>query len=140
MKVVLDTNVLVSGLIFGGIPARILAAWSAGAFGLVLSPSILDEYRRVAGELAKGRSPLQEALDGLIATLAVNSYMVNAPMLDPPACEDPDDDKFLSAAIAGGATVIVSGDKHLLRMTGWQNLEIVKPRQFVDRHLTRDNS
>lgn len=140
MKIVLDTNVLVSGLIFGGIPARILAAWSAGAFGLVLSPSILDEYRRVAGELAKGRSPLQEALDGLIATLAVNSYMVNAPTLDPPACEDPDDDKFLAAAIAGGATVIVSGDKHLLRMTGWQNLEIVKPRHFVDRHLTRDSS
>ena len=83
MMVVLDTNVLVSGLIFGGIPARILAAWSAGAFTLILTPSILDEYRRVGRELANGRAPLVQALDGLLATLAVNATVVNAPRLVP---------------------------------------------------------
>lgn len=88
-------------------------------------------------ELAKGRAPLEQALDALIATLAVNSSLVKAPALDPPVCEDPDDDKFLAAAIAGAATVIVSGDKHLLRMSGWQHLEILTPRQFVNCHLAR---
>ena len=47
MRVVLDTNVVVSGVFFGGTPSRVLAAWSAGRFVMVLSPAILDEYRRV---------------------------------------------------------------------------------------------
>ena len=52
MKVVLDTNVLVSGIFFSGPPAGILRAWSQGKFQLVLSPEILDEYKRVSAELA----------------------------------------------------------------------------------------
>ncbi|MFN7457461.1 MAG: putative toxin-antitoxin system toxin component, PIN family [Gemmatimonas sp.] len=58
MKVVLDTNVLVSGLLFGGVPGRILTAWSTGAIRLVISPPILEEYRRVGLALSKGREPL----------------------------------------------------------------------------------
>jgi len=52
MKVVLDTNVLVSGIFFSGPPAEILRAWSQGKFKLVLSPEIIDEYTRVSAELA----------------------------------------------------------------------------------------
>ncbi|MEO6445315.1 MAG: putative toxin-antitoxin system toxin component, PIN family [Gemmatimonadaceae bacterium] len=140
MKVVLDTNVLVSGLIFGGTPARILSAWSKSAFTLILSPTILDEYRRVGWELAKGREPLMRALDALLATLAVNATLVNAPPLSPSVCEDPDDDKFLAAALAGAAARIVSGDKHLLRLSGWRGIEILTPRQFADRHLADADS
>lgn len=135
MKVVLDTNVLVSGLIFGGTPARILSAWSEGKFTLVLTPSILDEYHRVGRELAKGREPFVRALDALFATLAVNGTLVNAPPLSPSVCADPDDDKFLAAALAGAAARIVSGDKHLLRLSGWQGIDIHTPRQFLDRLL-----
>lgn len=51
MKVVLDTNVLVSGILFTGPPHQILMAWSEGLFELVLSTEIHDEYRRVAREL-----------------------------------------------------------------------------------------
>lgn len=47
-------------------------------------------------------------------------------------CEDRDDDKFLAAALAGGATVVVSGDKHLRRVSGWQSIDVLTPRQFVD--------
>ncbi len=140
MKVVLDTSVLVSGLIFGGTPARILSAWSEGDFTLILSPSILDEYRRVGLELAKGREPLLRALDALFVTLAVNAALVNAPPLSPSVCEDHDDDKFLAAALAGASARIVTGDKHLLRLSGWQGIEILTPRQFVDRHLAGANS
>ena len=52
MKLVLDTNVVVSGIFFGGVPGRVLAAWSVGAVDLVLSPDILEEYRRVGADLA----------------------------------------------------------------------------------------
>ena len=53
MRVVVDTNVLASGLLFGGEPGHILSAWTTGAFVLVVSPSILDEYRRVGHALAR---------------------------------------------------------------------------------------
>ena len=52
MKLVLDTNVVVSGIFFGGVHGRVLAAWSVGAVDLVLSPDILEEYRRVGADLA----------------------------------------------------------------------------------------
>ena len=52
MKVVLDTNVLVSGIFFSGPPGEILTAWQAGRFQLLLSPAILLEYQRVGEELA----------------------------------------------------------------------------------------
>ncbi len=136
MNVVLDTNVLVSGLLFGGVPGRILTAWNAGRVTLVLSPPILDEYRRVGLELAKGRAPLIEALDALLAMLTVHATLVDAPALATRVSEDPDDDMFLAAALAAHARLIVSGDKHLLRVSGWAGIEVVKARTFVDRYLT----
>ena len=135
MKVVLDTNVLVSGLIFGGTPGRILTAWSDGRFTLVASPEILDEYRRVGQVLAGDREPLVRALDALLAMVAVHATVVSAPALVSRVCEDPDDDKFLAAALAGGATVVVTGDKHLLRVSGWRSIKVLKPRQFVDQEM-----
>lgn len=135
MKVVLDTNVLVSGLIFGGTPGRILSAWADGEVSLVISPEILEEYRRVGEELSKGREQLEEALDSLLAVLAINATVVNAPSLPTSVCVDPDDDMFLAAALAADARMIISGDKHLLRVSGWQDIAVMKPRQFVDRYL-----
>ncbi len=136
MKFVVDTNVLVSGLLFGGVPGRILTAWSNGAFALIVSPPILDEYRRVGLELAKGRAPMVEALDAFLALFTVHVMMVNPPLLERPVCEDPDDDKFLAAALAGHARLVVSGDKHSLRVSGWQGIEVLKARPFVDRYIS----
>jgi len=135
MNVVLDTNVFVSGLLFGGVPGRILGAWSAGVIRLVLSPPILDEYRRVGLELSKGREPLVSALETLLAMLAVHALLVNAPPLGERVSDDPDDDMFLAAAIAANASIIVSGDKHLLRVSGWRGIDVLKARQFVDRYI-----
>lgn len=136
MKVVLDTNVLVSGLLFGGVPGRILTAWSTGAIRLVISPSILEEYRRVGLALAKGREPLVGAFEALLAMLTVYALLVDAPALDERVSEDPDDEIFLAAALAANARLIVSGDKHLLRVSGWRGIEVLKARAFVDRYIT----
>lgn len=57
MRVILDTNVFISGVFFGGPPSRILEGWRDGRLKLVLSPEILDEYQRVAAEL-RGQFPL----------------------------------------------------------------------------------
>lgn len=70
MKVVLDTNVVVSGIFFGGIPADLLEAWSEGAFELLVSPRIIDEYIRTLERLAESRPGLE--YQGVIATLIGN--------------------------------------------------------------------
>ena len=132
---VLDTNVVVSGLPFGGVPGRILTAWTSGAFVLVLSPPGLDEYRRVGRELAKGRAPLNAALDALLALVAVRATMIDAPRLAAPVCADPDADMFFAAAIAGEAGYVVSGDKHLLGVTGWNEITVLRPRALLDGPL-----
>ena len=139
MKVVPDTNVLVSGLLFGGVPGRILTAWSTGAIRLVISPPILEEYRRVGLALSKGREPLvgtlEALLEALLVMLTVHALLVNAPPLDERVSEDPDDDMFLAAALAANARLIVSGDKHPLRVSGWRGIEVLKARAFVDRYI-----
>ena len=138
MKVVIDTNVLISGLYFGGVPARVVTAWTAGRVLLVVSPDILHEYRRVGLELAKGRAPLIETLDALLAIVAVHATVVNAPPLATAVSADPDDDKFLAAAVASGAAMIVSGDRHLLNVSGWNGIVVLKPRQFAEQYLRGD--
>lgn len=139
MKVVVDSNVLVSGLLFGGVPGQILSAWTTGAFVLVVSPSILSEYRRVGRELANGRPALDAALDALLALIAVHATVVDAPPLDAPVSADKDDDQFLAAAQAGDAAWIVSGDKHLLAVSGWSGITVLKPRASLDGPLALRN-
>jgi predicted nucleic acid-binding protein len=57
--------------------------------------------------------------------------MVQPDALDVEVCVDPDDDKFIAYALACGAKLIVSGDKHLLDVTGYRGIEVLKPRTFI---------
>jgi predicted nucleic acid-binding protein len=50
-------------------------------------------------------------------------------------CEDPDDDKFIACALAGRCRVIVSGDGHLLKVSGFRGLTVMSPRRFIDENL-----
>ena len=92
-------------------------------------PEILDEYRRVGLELSKGREPLVSAVESLLAMLTVHAMLVSAPPLGERVSGDPDDDMFLAAARAANVRVIVSGDKHLLSVSGWQRIEVLKLRR-----------
>lgn len=137
MRVVLDTNVVMSGVFFGGVPGQILTAWHGGRVTLVVSPSILDEYRRVGALLAAQYEGVN--FEPFAALLAVHAEVVDAPEhLAEPVGEDPADQKFLACALGAGATCVVSGDWHLLRVSGWQGIEVLRPRTFVDRYLEAD--
>ena len=135
MRIVLDTNVLVSGIFFGGPPGEILHAWRSGEVQFVLSPEILEEYQQVGEELAARYegADLRPFLDLLV----VHAEMVVGMPLPEPVCDDPEDDKFVACAVAANVSYIVSGDKHLLRVSGYQGIEIVRPRTFVDENLGR---
>ena len=74
MRVVLDTNVLVSGIFFAGVPGRLLEAWADDKYELVLSPSIFDEYLRACARLAESRSGLE--YEAVLATIVGHGTLV----------------------------------------------------------------
>lgn len=131
MNVVLDTNVVVAGVFFSGPPATILGAWRDGRITLVVSPPIMDEYRRVMHELAAQFPAIDPGPP--LELLVVNTRLVEAPPLPETVCTDPTDDMFLACAIAGDSHVVVSGDKALLRTSGYRGIEVVTPRAFLSR-------
>jgi putative PIN family toxin of toxin-antitoxin system len=72
---------------------------------------------------------------GKILELVKNkAIMVDAPPLPEQICSDPDDDKFLACACVSKCNLIVSGDKHLLQVSGHSGIRVLKPRQFVDEY------
>lgn len=134
MRIILDTNVLVSGIFFGGPPFQILNAWRDHRLQLVISTDILAEYQRVAAIL--GQKYPQVDLHPILDLLTVNSEIVEAPPpLAAPICDDPGDDMFIICALASHTSFIVSGDKHLLNTDGYRGIHVLKPRQFVDTCL-----
>ena len=128
MRAVLDTNVVVSGLFFGGVPRRLLEAWMQGRFELVLSPSIFDEYLRVCDRLSESHPELEYSR--VLATVIGHGTLVADAPIPEPITADPDDDKFMACAEASQATV-VSGDSHLLDASGWKGVDVVSPRAFL---------
>ena len=133
MKIVLDTNVFVSGVFFSGPPYQILRAWRDGRLQIVFSREILAEYQRVGERLAEQFPHVN--LAPLIELVAVTGQMVRASRLPARICDDPDDDKFLACALAGRCKIIVSGDKHLLRVSGYRGVRVMRPNDFVEEWL-----
>jgi uncharacterized protein len=132
VKVVLDTNVFISGIFFSGPPFRILQAWKNGKVQLVLSIEILEEYRRVAQILAEEYPGVD--LDPVMDLVIQNSVIYSTQPLTEQVCTDPEDAKFLCCALASGVRIIVSGDKHLLNVSGFKNIVVLSPRQFVEEY------
>jgi len=133
MKVILDTNVFVSGVFFSGPPYRILEAWRDGKIQLVMSQEILDEYRRVGESLAE-QFPNVE-LQPMLKLITTNAELFSVQNLPEPVCKDPDDDKFLACALASKCKVIISGDKNLLKVVGFHGIRVIRPRDFVDEYI-----
>jgi putative PIN family toxin of toxin-antitoxin system len=133
MKIVLDTNVLMSGIFFSGPPYRILQAWRDGKIQLAVCLEILAEYQRVAIRLSEKYKGVD--ISSLLDLVAVHSHIVEATPLPKPICDDPNDDVFLACALAAETRIVVSGDKHLLAVSGWAGIQVFRPKAFVDHFL-----
>lgn len=135
MRIVIDTNVFVSGVFFTGVPYEILNAWRHRRVQIVASPSILDEYRRIGEVLAKDFPGVQ--LQPFLSLFTREVEMVSDTILPERVCVDPEDDRFIACALEGRCPVIVSGDRHLKSVSGYRGLVISSPRDFFDKHLRR---
>ena len=133
MKIVLDTNVFISGIFFSGPPSQILRAWKNKRLQIILSQDILIEYQRVAESLTL-KYPSIDILP-IIELVTVHGQFVDTKNVDITVCEDPDDNKFIECAIASDTKIIVSGDKHLLKVKGFKGIKVHKPREFVEIYL-----
>ncbi len=132
LRIVLDTNVFVSGILFGGNPGLIIENWGNGKIELAISAAILDEYIRVAEDLARRR---KVEITPFIQMLAVKSTIWNPPHFKKQVCTDPDDDKFLECAVFSQTRIIVTGDKALLATSGFKKIDVVTPATFITQYL-----
>jgi putative PIN family toxin of toxin-antitoxin system len=132
LRVVLDTNVLVSGLAYpGSIPGRIIGAWRHGSLDVVLSHYILDEMARVLPRLSRVKLSPIEIRD------LVDSFMFLADVVEPgtdqdPNLRDPADQPVLATLKAAQARYLITGDKDLLALA--EQYPIVSPADFWARH------
>jgi len=137
IRVVADTNIFVSAIMFGGLPGAFLDLALRGSFSLIVSIPILDELDE------KLRLKFQVSADdssAIRAKLEAIADMVTPPENLAIIVDDPDDDRVLECAIEGRADFIVSGDRHLLRLASFKSIPILTVRQFFSAAQPVQNS
>jgi putative PIN family toxin of toxin-antitoxin system len=130
VRAVLDTNVLISAILSpSGSPARLVAAWQAGAFDLVVSPMLLAEVRRALAYPKLERRVAPADADAFVGWLGRSAELVPDPGGQPPVRSDDPADDYLIALAAAERAVLVSGDVHLTSLAG--KLPVRTPAVFL---------
>jgi len=127
MRVVADTNTVVSGLLWRGAPRKVLDAARKGTIELFTSIDLLAELEDVLGreKFARRLSLAQIGPRQLVVGYAALAIPVTPLEIAAVIVDDPDDDAVLACALAAGAEVIVSGDSHLLRLKNYEGIDIL---------------
>lgn len=131
MKIVIDTNVLVSGLIWGGRPGKIVELVVTQNFEAYASEKMMHEYFRILERLTRNNTPIINQwkmflLDAM--TIIETEEFISE-------CRDPKDNMFLECAIASDAKIIISGDSDLLSMNPFRAIEIINVNDFLKCYL-----
>lgn len=132
MRIVIDSNVWVSALVFGGNPRKVFEKTVQNGYTLVISQEILSETRRILHskfpDFIDDFEVLVVALDSRIEYLKLGIYRVDA-------SRDKDDNKVIETALVGNAQFIVSGDKDLLVLEEYEKIKIVTPKNWLDPNI-----
>jgi putative PIN family toxin of toxin-antitoxin system len=131
LKVVLDTNILISAILFGGKPRLILEKAIRGEIRLCLSEPILEELRGVLGRSKFGYSP--EMIQFILTELTGIADFVNPSETIDVVLEDSEDNRILECAVEAKANYVISGDSHLLKLSRYRNMEVLDAAAFLER-------
>lgn len=132
MRVVLDTNVLISAIVFGGNPRKILEAILRGEPKLFLCDYILNELIGVLQRPKFGFSP--EVIRSIISDLNAIGHLVTPSLRIRKIKEDLADNRILECAVEANADYIISGDIHLLNQKEYRNIKVITPAEYLTIH------
>lgn len=128
MRVVVDSNVWISALVFGGNPRRVFERIVKEGYTLIVSEEIITETRRI---LTAKFGDFADDFEDLILALQLRLVYVRLGAVQVQASRDPDDNVVLETAILGEAAYIISGDKDLLVLGQLKDICIVTPSNFM---------
>ena len=131
LKVVLDTNILISAILFGGKPRQILEKAIRGEIKLCLSEPILEELKGVLQRSKFGYSP--EMIQFILTELTGISDLVNPSEAIDVVAEDPEDNRILECAVEARASYVITGDSHLLKLSRYLNIEVLNAAAFLEK-------
>ena len=134
MRVVLDTNIFISGIFWTGESHKTILAWKAEKFTLVTSLQIISETIRVLSDFKINIS--EDMIKGWVDLIIRNSIIVEPKEKIKIVQDDQKDDMFVEAAVAGNADYLVSQDNHLLKLKEFREIKIITPEEF-NRILNR---
>ena len=130
MRAIIDTNVFVSGIFWeGNFCSQIIDKWKNKKFELVSSTDILEEFVETLRNFKIQMS--DEMIEEWRNLIIESSVIINPKIKLNVIKEDPDDNKFLEAGISGNADLIISQDKHLLKLKEYQGIKIVSPEEAL---------
>lgn len=132
MKIVVDTNVLISGVFFGGIPGKVIEAIVNEKVIACATEEIIDEYVEIIERMILDK---QGKLNIDLLNTLINSFELIISESNIDVSRDPDDNKFIECAIDGKALYIVSGDEDLLVLKHYNNIQIITAKQFCDKYM-----
>jgi len=133
-RCVIDTNVVISAILFGGGPGKLIDVWKKGQITPLITEEIMAEYIRV---LAYPKFKLSEEEINYIIHQEILPFF-NVVKSKPGSSiikKDPDDDKFIQCAEVGNAQIIISGDQHPLALKSHHGIKILNPSQFLQKHI-----
>ena len=132
MKIVVDTNVVISGTFFKGHPRKIVEAIVDKKFEVFATTEIIEEYKEIVEEMIHRK---QGNLDNNLIDYFISKLNVIEKHSNVKVCRDPDDDKFINCALDSKSLYIVSGDKDLLTIEKYEDIEIITAAEFCKRSL-----
>ncbi len=132
MRIVVDTNVLISGVFFGGFPRKILESIVEKTLTACATAEIIEEYQEIVQEMIDRK---QGHINRQLLTPLVQALEIVEPQTFVELSRDPDDDKFLGCAKDAKAMYIVSGDRDLLVLQEFEGIEIITAKEFCERYL-----
>ncbi len=140
MRIVVDTNILISAFFWGGLPAEIMEANRQSRCAIVTSEALLAELLLVLqrGKFAKHLQRMNRTPEQFLENYRSAVEVVDVVPLPQQVSDDPDDDRVLACAISGQADAIVSGDDDLLRLESFTGIPIMKPAEFLERLKQND--
>jgi putative PIN family toxin of toxin-antitoxin system len=129
-RIVLDTNGLVSALLFTGVTSRLVSLWQSKSVQLLISREILNEYLRVLAypKFHLTNAEIRGLIEGeLLPFVEIIHPTVRIRVLK----QDPSDNKFLECAVGGRASILISGDKTILALRYFRKVSIQSPAEFL---------